>query len=102
MDDQGVVAEVSDTTYLVEGIALAVGQDGPVRVGHLPPRVRRVPVTVGDVIVLVPDLESHEDSFNMRVSGLLQPLTSRSPRSVLEYLFSRWPGRLVLSKDRGG
>lgn len=55
--DEGVVAEVSDTTYLAEGVEMAVDRDGPVSVGPLPPRERRVPLQVGDLLVLVPDLQ---------------------------------------------
>ncbi|MDP3892720.1 pyruvate kinase [Nocardioides sp.] len=57
VDDEGVVAETSDTTYLTEGIEMAVGRDGPVSVGQLPPRERRIPLAVGDLLVLVPDLK---------------------------------------------
>lgn len=89
VDDQGVIAEVSDTTYLIEGIDLAVGRDGPVRVGHLPPRARRIPLTVGDLLVLVPDLEPTDPLVRPARIGCTLP-------SVLDDLR---PGSPVLFDD---
>lgn len=55
----GVVAEIRKAAYLNEGIELtALRDDATTDVGWLQPRERKIPLQRGDLLLLVPDLES--------------------------------------------
>jgi pyruvate kinase len=54
VEEQGVLAELFDTAYLNEGIALSTAGD-VVGVGPVPSRERRIPLAAGEVLLLVPD-----------------------------------------------
>lgn len=56
VEEQGVLAELFDTAYLKEGIALTTAGD-VAGVGPVPSRERKIPLTAGEVLLLVPDCE---------------------------------------------
>ncbi|MGK2876424.1 MAG: pyruvate kinase [Nocardioides sp.] len=56
IDEQGVLAELSNTAYLIEDLTLSVAGD-VAAVGPIPPRDRKIPLIVGDDLILVRDLE---------------------------------------------
>lgn len=53
----GLLAELWNTAYLVEGMRLSVDGDGPAKVGPLPPLPRKLRLNRGDELVVVPGLE---------------------------------------------